>query len=96
MKIKFWGVRGSIPVPGPATVKYGGNTACLELRGAGGELIVLDAGSGLRLLGVDCMKRGRPLPAIHLFITHTHWDHIHGFPFFVSRKSISCFSLSLR
>ena len=69
-------------MPGPATVRYGGNTACLEVRGAKGETIVLDGGTGLRVFGLDFLERGRPLPTIHLFITHTHWDHIHGFPFF--------------
>jgi len=83
MKIKFWGVRGSIAVPGPTTVKYGGNTSCLELTGGNGECIILEGGTGLRVLGIDLMKRGKPLPTIHFFISHTHWDHIQGFPFFV-------------
>jgi phosphoribosyl 1,2-cyclic phosphodiesterase len=82
MRLKFWGVRGSIPVPGPTTVKYGGNTSCLEVRGAGGEMIILDAGSGLRSLGLDILRRGKPFPRLNLFISHTHWDHIQGFPFF--------------
>jgi phosphoribosyl 1,2-cyclic phosphodiesterase len=81
MKIKFWGVRGSIPVPGPDTARFGGNTACVEVTGGKGECIILDAGSGIRVLGLDLMKRG-PLPLIHILITHTHWDHIQGFPFF--------------
>jgi phosphoribosyl 1,2-cyclic phosphodiesterase len=81
MKVKFWGVRGSIPVPGPTTVRYGGNTSCLEIQGAQSECIVLEAGTGLRCLGLDLVKR-KPLPPIHLFISHTHWDHIQGFPFF--------------
>ncbi|MCP4716004.1 MAG: MBL fold metallo-hydrolase [Deltaproteobacteria bacterium] len=83
MKVRFWGVRGSIPVPGPQTVRYGGNTACIEIEGAKKECIVFDAGSGVRLLGLDLMQRGMPLPLVNLFITHTHWDHIQGFPFFV-------------
>ncbi|MCP5108827.1 MAG: MBL fold metallo-hydrolase [bacterium] len=83
MKIKFWGVRGSIPVPGADTSRYGGNTACVEVSGEKGDCIILDAGSGLRVLGLDLMKRGGPLPPIHIFISHTHWDHIQGFPFFV-------------
>jgi len=82
MKLKFWGVRGSIPVPGPATARYGGNTTCIELQGEKGELIILDAGSGLRVLGSDLVQRSITLPHIYLFISHTHWDHIQGFPFF--------------
>jgi phosphoribosyl 1,2-cyclic phosphodiesterase len=83
MKIKFWGVRGSIPVPGPGTVKYGGNTSCLELVHQPDQCIILEGGSGLRVLGMDLLKRGKTLPEILLFISHTHWDHIQGFPFFV-------------
>ncbi len=82
MKVKFWGVRGSISVPGPATVRYGGNTTCIEVKGRQGECIILDAGTGLRCLGMDLLKRGVPLPLINIFISHTHYDHIHGFPFF--------------
>jgi phosphoribosyl 1,2-cyclic phosphodiesterase len=82
MKVRFWGVRGSIPVPGPTTVRYGGNTSCLEVTGADGECIMLEAGSGLRVAGMDMLGRGG-IPHIHLFISHTHWDHIQGFPFFV-------------
>ncbi len=81
--MKFWGVRGSIPTPGPETVHYGGNTACLEFRGDG-ELIILDAGSGMRPLGLSLARefKGKPM-SVTLLITHTHWDHIQGFPFFV-------------
>lgn len=80
--LRFWGVRGSIPTPGPNTVIYGGNTSCVEFRG-GGELIVLDAGTGIRPLGVRLATefKGRPLD-LTLLISHTHWDHIQGFPFF--------------
>jgi phosphoribosyl 1,2-cyclic phosphodiesterase/ActR/RegA family two-component response regulator len=80
--IKFWGVRGSIPTPGPGTVYYGGNTSCVEFRGDG-EIIILDAGTGLRCLGNELAVefKGRPLE-MTLLLTHTHWDHIHGFPFF--------------
>ncbi len=86
MKIKFWGVRGSIPCPGPNTVKYGGNTACIEVQLDGGHRrIIIDAGSGIRELGnkmvSEDLKKG-PLTA-DIFLTHTHWDHIMGFPFFV-------------
>lgn len=80
MKIRFWGVRGSIPTPGPGTVRYGGNTSCLEVLG-GQEIIILDAGTGIRPLGLRLAARKRPL-RIHLLVTHTHWDHIQGFPFF--------------
>jgi len=82
-RLKLWGVRGSIPVPGPATVRYGGNTACVEVR-ADDELIILDAGSGIRELGIALEKEfgSRPIN-LSLLITHVHWDHIQGFPFFV-------------
>lgn len=84
MKIRFWGVRGSIPTPGPETVKYGGNTTSIEVRLDDGRIIVIGAGSGIRALGnqlvIKDMKNG-PLN-VNLFISHTHWDHIMGFPFF--------------
>ena len=82
-RLKIWGVRGSIPVPGPGTVRYGGNTSCIEIR-ADGELIVLDAGSGIRELGLALETEfgSRPIN-LSLLITHVHWDHIQGFPFFV-------------
>ena len=81
-RLKLWGVRGSIPVPGPGTVRYGGNTACVEIR-ADDELIILDAGSGIRELGLALEKEfgSRPIK-LSLLITHAHWDHIQGFPFF--------------
>ncbi len=80
--IRFWGVRGSIPTPGADTVYYGGNTSCVEVR-ADGEIIVLDAGTGLRPLGqaLAAEFHDRPLRAT-LLISHTHWDHIQGLPFF--------------
>ena len=82
MLARFWGVRGSIPAPGPKTVRYGGNTPCVEVR-AGGELIIIDAGSGIRELGLSLLKAaaGSPIRG-NLLIGHTHWDHIQGFPFF--------------
>ncbi len=82
MRVRFWGVRGSIPTPGPATVGYGGNTPCVEIQ-AGEELLVVDAGTGIRELGMDLLKRtaGAPIKG-RLFIGHSHWDHIQGFPFF--------------
>lgn len=83
MKYKFWGVRGSIPTPGPETVGYGGNTSCGELVLDDGSMIIFDMGSGIRVLGNDLMKRGKkPVEAI-ILLSHTHWDHIQGFPFFV-------------
>ena len=82
VKVTFWGVRGSIPSPGPSTAFYGGNTSCVELT-ADGETIILDAGSGIRALGEKLINEahGKPLN-MHLLITHTHWDHIQGLPFF--------------
>ena len=86
IRLRFWGVRGSVPCPGPNTVKYGGNTACLELRfGEEGRLVVIDAGTGIRELAAHVMKTDLPKGPIktQLFLTHTHWDHIMGFPFFI-------------
>lgn len=80
MKLKFWGVRGSIPVPGPDTVRYGGNTTCIEVRSDENDLIVLDGGSGVFPLAQSLLKE-LPVTA-HIFNTHSHWDHIHGLPFF--------------
>jgi phosphoribosyl 1,2-cyclic phosphodiesterase len=80
MKFRFWGVRGSIPSPGPRTARYGGNTTCIEVRTDAGALIILDAGTGIFALAQDLMQR-LPVRA-NIFITHSHWDHIHGLPFF--------------
>jgi len=82
MQVRFWGVRGSIPTPGPETVRYGGNTTCVELVLESGAHLILDAGTGIRRLGRSLVASGvRPIHA-HLFLTHSHWDHTHGFPFF--------------
>lgn len=80
--IRFWGVRGSIATPGPATSHYGGNTSCVEAR-IHGQIIILDAGTGIRPLGLNLAReaKGRPL-SLNLLLSHTHWDHIQGFPFF--------------
>src|ERR1700722_4064079 len=79
--VKFWGTRGSIPTPGNNTKRFGGNTPCIEIR-FGDQLFICDAGSGIRELGADLLARGPGPISAHLFLTHTHWDHIQGFPFF--------------
>lgn len=78
MRLRFWGVRGSAATPGPTTVEFGGNTACVELEAPGDEAIVFDGGTGIRELGLKLTSR-----RVHLFLTHFHWDHIQGIPFFV-------------
>lgn len=79
IRAKFWGVRGSIPSPGPTTVGVGGNTSCVEMR-CGDHRLVFDAGTGIRLLGQELAAES-PVE-VHLFFSHVHWDHIQGFPFF--------------
>jgi phosphoribosyl 1,2-cyclic phosphodiesterase len=81
--VRFWGVRGSIACPGPDTIRYGGNTSCLEI-GCSGRLMVFDAGTGIHALGADILRNRSPEApfAANLFFTHTHFDHICGFPFF--------------
>ncbi|MBM0740152.1 MBL fold metallo-hydrolase [Phormidium sp. CLA17] len=78
--VQFWGVRGSIPSPGSETVRYGGNTSCVEMR-IGGKRLIFDGGTGLRVLGKSLLSE-MPVEA-YMFFTHSHWDHIQGFPFFV-------------
>jgi phosphoribosyl 1,2-cyclic phosphodiesterase len=81
--VKFWGTRGSIPTPGYRTQRFGGNTLCVEVR-TDTTMIVCDAGSGLRELGMDIAQRfGKKPVTLHLLLSHTHWDHIQGFPFFI-------------
>ncbi len=84
MKVRFWGVRGSIPVPGKVTARYGGNTSCVEVRPRTGAPIIIDAGTGLRRLGKSLMeeqfREGKGKASI--LISHTHWDHVQGLPFF--------------
>jgi len=81
MHVRFWGTRGSIPTPGHRTAIYGGNTSCVEIRTNDGTNLVLDCGTGIRVLGLDMLRRPGP-HRIHLLVGHTHWDHIQGFPFF--------------
>src|SRR5947209_816278 len=81
MQVRFFGVRGSTPTPGQSTVRYGGNTVCVEARLADGTVLILDAGTGIRELGKALLAeehRGM----LHLLFTHVHWDHIIGIPFF--------------
>ena len=81
--VRFWGTRGSIATPGRATLRYGGNTACTEVR-CGETVVLLDCGTGAREAGLALSRefKGRPIH-IHVFVSHTHWDHIQGFPFFM-------------
>ena len=80
MDVRFWGTRGSLAKPGPSTLRYGGNTSCVEVRAAG-TLIILDCGTGVHGLGQALLSASPPQNG-HLLISHTHWDHIQGFPFF--------------
>jgi phosphoribosyl 1,2-cyclic phosphodiesterase len=82
MEIRFWGARGSIPSPGPSTLEFGGNTTCLEVVLRSGRRIVIDAGTGIRLLG-DHLQTTVATIRIHLLLTHNHWDHLIGLPFFL-------------
>jgi phosphoribosyl 1,2-cyclic phosphodiesterase len=85
MELTFWGVRGSIPAPGPSTVRFGGNTSCVSLRTSGGKLVVLDCGTGARNLGNSLLGGpfGKGGGEASILLSHAHWDHIQGFPFFV-------------
>src|SRR5262245_60567249 len=78
--VTFWGTRGSIPTPGAHTARYGGNTPCVAVEGPGGQLVILDAGTGIRALGLQLGQNG----GVHaeILLSHTHWDHIQGLPYF--------------
>jgi len=82
MKVIIWGCRGSITTPGKDTLRYGGNSTCLEIRPREGRVVIVDAGSGIRLLGKKLMK-DTSINDLCIILTHAHWDHLSGFPFFV-------------
>jgi phosphoribosyl 1,2-cyclic phosphodiesterase len=88
MKIRIWGCRGSLTTPGKETLRYGGNTTCVEVRMRDGRVIILDAGSGLRNLG-NALLSEREL-SLHMLLTHAHWDHLCGFPFFAPAYVPQC------
>jgi len=81
MKVRFYGVRGSVPTPGSSTVRYGGNTVCVDVRLADGTVLALDGGTGLRELGMHLTQEGHRAP-VTMLLTHLHWDHVMGIPFF--------------
>lgn len=83
MKVKFWGVRGSVPTPWKEAMQVGGNTSCVQVIPRDDLLMILDAGTGLRMLGDELMAQKKGPLTAHLLLSHAHWDHIQGFPFFV-------------
>ena len=83
MHVRFWGVRGSIPTPVPGNLRHGGNTPCVEITLSTGECFIFDAGTGIRNLGIDILQHRRPCDSMNLFLTHFHWDHLQGLPFFL-------------
>lgn len=80
--VTFWGTRGSIPTPGPATTRYGGNTPCVAVEGNEGQLVVLDAGTGIRALGLELVEKQNGAVKVEILLSHAHWDHIQGLPHF--------------
>lgn len=82
MHVRFWGTRGSLPKPGPSTLRFGGNTSCVEVRTSANTLVIIDCGSGLHGLGQALLRAAKPALKGHILISHTHWDHIQGIPFF--------------
>jgi len=82
MRVRFWGTRGSIATPGPGTNYFGGNTSCVELTTANGDLLIFDCGTGAHRLAAELMAQGKKAINSNILIGHTHWDHIQGFPFF--------------
>jgi phosphoribosyl 1,2-cyclic phosphodiesterase len=80
--VTFWGTRGSIPTPGPRTARYGGNTPCVAVEGSGGQLLILDAGTGIRALGLELVERQNGAVKAEILLSHAHWDHIQGLPHF--------------
>src|SRR6266550_2394768 len=76
--VTFWGTRGSIPTPGPATARYGGNTPCVAVEGNEGQLVVLDAGTGIRALGLDLVAKQNGAAKVEILLSHAHWDHVRG------------------
>src|SRR5436305_15061753 len=93
MLVKFWGVRGSTPTPQLENLRYGGNTSCVEVR-INGQIYIFDCGTGFRNLGKQLLKeyQDRPIHA-HIFLSHFHWDHIQGIPFFTALYSNSAYFL---
>ena len=81
MNVKVWGCRGSITSPGQRTLRYGGESTCIELTSDTGQKIIIDAGSGIRNLGHELLK-DKTVSSLNLLLTHSHWDHLAGFPFF--------------
>lgn len=80
--VTFWGTRGSIPTPGPTTSRYGGNTPCVAVEDASGQLVVLDAGTGIRALGLELVEKQNGAVKVEILLSHAHWDHIQGLPHF--------------